>query len=332
MDPIATDQLDNNTLGTGNQAVFIAKVLAITAASILLLAVICCIYSGAARRQARLEHAALQGRSSVGNENEAHEAGRRTPDAAPAYSTTSPLGPLSPEIVNAISSASVERRQSIVTSILSSSRSQRYRLDTSSMDLRVGTAQSSMISSIEEVPPIHSLGTSPRSSLNSDWPYEDIAGQGRVRGIDEPLWVTRESHDIEADSIAHMHQAPPSYDPSWWTAWHAHHHHTIQNRYRPPLGQEAGQPLSRSQQLVLTASHRRTESLSSPLGGNPLQLSLAYRRGLLRRAAWPASGRSLSWTGEPIAHSYTPTRMSFHTSSDNSNQLEAVSSHSVEDS
>ena len=179
----------------------------------LVFAFVCCFCSNAARRRSPLGPAAFQESFSMPNEEEIADPGLQTPDAVPAYSTTSPSGPLSPEMVDAISRTSIEFRQSLAISILSSSNSLQHRQGSASMEIQVGTAQSSMVSSIDDFVPLHSLSDSPRSSMNSERPFEDSDEADIYRFDTSP----RSSQDSRSGSTHPAGQAPPTYDPTWRT-------------------------------------------------------------------------------------------------------------------
>ncbi|GJJ68542.1 hypothetical protein EMPS_00888 [Entomortierella parvispora] len=158
---------------TSSRALFIAEILAGAAAALLVVAVICCLCSGAARKRTTQLERDGQG-ATLTYVDGILETGRQTPDVAPAYSTSSPLGPISPEVIDALSRVSIECRQSFVASILSSNSLQQQ--------LAEGTHSSSQISMVSslaenyESPHLHthphafapvgviSNSTSPRSS------------------------------------------------------------------------------------------------------------------------------------------------------------------------
>lgn len=270
------------------------------------MAFVCCLCSGAFRKQARRASAAFQDPFAI---RPGSWSGRQTPDAVPAYSTTPPLGPLSPEVVDAISQTSVELRQSFAISILSSSSctSPRYGLGTTTLEARGGTPQASSISVSEDPVPPLLLSESLQSSTNTG------TEQGRHQ-------LSHYQHDPRHPLTlpAGEQQAPPSYDPSWMAAVLEESQDHSQRRSRRANNNQLFAPLSRIaqesrfglgsqrasssrvQQLFTMGSHRRTESLHAPQERMPIQHSLFHPRRLGARGEGSTSRRSQTWTGEPI--------------------------------
>ncbi|KAG0022011.1 hypothetical protein BGZ80_001240 [Entomortierella chlamydospora] len=303
--------------------------------------------TGATRRRS----ATLTDPFSVRIEEDMQSTGRQTPDAAPAYSATSPLGPLSPAIVDAISSASIEYRQSLAMSILSSTQSLSYHPDSPSIGVRAGTAQSSVVSSIDEFAPIHLLGSSPRSSVTSDWPLED-AGETEVTEASSSTGVSNDPNGLLARPIE---PNPPTYDPAWRSSLPLSQRLHTRDRIRsiqsysdqtsPRLfvgreasqslelhqgsrrgqlpgqisrlmqDQEPGQHHNRNEHLHASTSHRRTESFNSSRGVQGRRPP-AHRRGLTMNTNLSTSRRTLSWTGNMIAFNPSRSRTSSHASHD----------------
>ncbi|KAF9401353.1 hypothetical protein BGX21_001948 [Mortierella sp. AD011] len=291
--------------------------------------------TGATRRRS----ATLTDPFSVRIEEDMQSTGRQTPDAVPAYSATSPLGPLSPAIVDAISSASIEYRQSLAMSILSSAQSLSYHPDSPSIGVRAGTAQSSIVSSIDEFAPIHLLGSSPRSSATNDRPLEGT----RETDVTEASSSTGVSNDSNGLLARPIELNPPTYDPAWRSSLPLSQRLHTRDRIRsiqsysdqtPPrlfVGREAsqlpsqisrlmqdqepGQHHNRNEHLHASTSHRRTESFNSSRGVQDRR-SPAHRRGLTMNTNLSTSRRTLSWTGNMIAFNPSRSRTSSRASHD----------------
>ncbi|KAI8597621.1 hypothetical protein EDD21DRAFT_384999 [Dissophora ornata] len=312
------------------RAMFIAEVLAGCAAIILLVAFVCCICSSTARNRPQLDQGTLEDVYTAPDAEELDNSRRQLPDAAPAYSTMPPLGPLSPEVVDAISRVSVERRQSLAISLLSSSRSFHHRTDSSSIDIGDGATQSSVVSSFVNLPPLHSLNTSPRSSVNSERLAENPADELHHDSLDRAPGSSQGPYIITSTRpIEQLQQVPPSYDPAWRTASHMTQEHSRQPRIRSlqifgnqsPFmtrhgqGHGTGQRHDRNQHLLVSLPHRRTESLSGPSAQRALRYPSTRPRGLTLYPQWSTSGRSQSWTGEAVSFGYARSRNSSWTSS-----------------
>ncbi|KAF9207233.1 hypothetical protein BGZ49_000902 [Haplosporangium sp. Z 27] len=343
---------DHSTINAaGQSSLSIAEILAGCAAAILVIAFICCFCSrDAQRRRSRLNQVTIFNPLSVRSGHETNSTGRQTPDAVPVYTATSPLGPLSPEIVDAISRTSVEYRQTIAISILSLNQS--FSHPTSPIGIRDGAAQSSVVSSIDEFAPVHLPDDSPRSSVMNDWSYEDTTDSDIIGSSSMPRFRLGPSvfpaHRIEP--------TPPSYDPTWRPALPLSQSLRIRDRvhciqscgdgrsprllpgrevsqaldqvsgqgpipiqiYRLMQDHGPGQRYSRDQHLQSITSHRRAESFNSftsqlnILGYN----SPSHIRGMTMTPDLSTSRRPLSWTGNTIAIDSNHSSTSSHTSHD----------------
>lgn len=251
------------------------------------------------------------------------ETGRQTPDAAPAYSTTSPLGPLSPEVVDAISRVSADCRHSLVVSILSSAQS------IHSPQIQIGSRQPSNISSIDidsprlllGSPSIRSTATSIRSSMTIERPSWDatreVSENGDLYGLHTSAWLShhRTASNPPANLIEQIRQAPPSYDPAWRESLHipphrSRHHRPLRNtreRSTPliQLNQEYTYgPEATREGLAAPVQpwpHRRTESFNTPSHGMPAHMfTSSHQRGPPGERLRSSSRRSISWTGAVI--------------------------------
>ncbi|KAK3843173.1 MAG: hypothetical protein J3R72DRAFT_120614 [Linnemannia gamsii] len=323
MDSAIIDQPNDIAIGhtTTSKALFIAEILAGCAAATLAIAIVCCFCSRAARR--RLQHGSITGQDPFPIlTGEMRESGRQTPDAAPAYSSTSPLGPLSPEVVDAISRVSADCRHSLVVSILSSAQSIR--------SPHMQSRQPSNISSIDIEPPrlllgspsIRSTATSIRSSTATERPSWDSSREardsGEFHGIHAGPWFPhhRASSNPPGNLIEQMRQSPPSYDPAWRESLHIPPH---RGRHRPlrntrdrstPLiqldqeytyGPEATRDgLYPDATPVQAWPHRRTGSFNTPHGMPAHMFTPSHQRGPPVEPLRTSSRRSISWTGAII--------------------------------
>ncbi|KAF9149910.1 hypothetical protein BG015_008281 [Linnemannia schmuckeri] len=325
MDSALIDQPNDITIGrtSTSKALFIAEILAGCAAAILVIAIVCCFCSRAARRRFQHGSIAEQDPFPLPNGGEMRETGRQTPDAAPAYSTTSPLGPLSPEVVDAISRVSADCRHSLVVSILSSAQS------IHSPQIQIGSRQPSNISSIDiesprlllGSPSIRSTAASVRSSMTNErlsWDATREASEnGDLHRVRTSPWLShhRTASNPPANLIEQIRQAPPSYDPAWRESLHipphrGRHHRPLRNsrdRSTPliQLDQEYtyGPEATREELIVPVQAwpHRRTGSFNTPSHGMPAHMfTSTYQRGPPGEPLRSSSRRSISWTGAII--------------------------------
>ncbi|KAF9430117.1 hypothetical protein BGZ76_000963 [Entomortierella beljakovae] len=323
-------------------ALYIAEVLAGCAACIVVVACICCFYSGAARRRFRQEQVNLVDSYPIRRRDDENSTGRRTPDAAPAYSATSPLGPLSPEMVDAISSASAEYRQSLVISLLSSN--QTNVPDSPSIGVGAITAQHSSASSIDEYIPIHLLGSPPRSQMTNDWSYED-AGEPDANESNSSPMFSRELSSLPPRLTV---QTPPSYNTTCRHVptfpqrlftrsrnrsnqscndqplrYHSRDNsQSVEMFQGPEIGQWQNQTLRlgpnqgsaqrcpRNQSLLSFGSHRHTGSLNTPMIQPDIHnyCSQVHPRGLVMNPGLTVARRPLSWTGSQPTISFNRVR------------------------
>ncbi|KAG9322313.1 hypothetical protein KVV02_001605 [Mortierella alpina] len=238
------DTVVHITATSNSRALFIAEVLAGCAAAILLMVIVCCFCSGAARRRSHRDQASVRDLFSLRRGSEVSETGRQTPDAAPAYSTTSPLGPLSPEVVEAISRASIDRRHSLVVSILSSSNSLQNQLGSATSGIQIGSGLPSMASTfIPDLPlpigalSVRSQSTSPRSSMTAERPSRDGGDGGEEQHLTGSSSSPRSrpgrlSTGSPLPFMHHMQRDPPSYDPNWRSSLQLPTHHTYDHLHR----------------------------------------------------------------------------------------------------
>ncbi|KAK5828256.1 hypothetical protein F5H01DRAFT_327659 [Linnemannia elongata] len=328
MDSGPMDQPNDFAIGrtstSTSRALFIAEILAGCAAAVLVIAIVCCFCSRAARR--RLQHSSMAGQDPfpLPNSGEMRETGRQTPDAAPAYSTTSPLGPLSPEVVDAISRVSADCRHSLVVSILSSAQS------IHSPQIQIGSRQPSNISSIDidsprlllESPSIRSTATSIRSFMTNERPSWDATREtsenGDLYGVHTSPWLShhRTASNPPANLIEQIRQAPPSYDPAWRESLHipphrGRHHRSLRStrdRSTPliQLDQEYTYGPEATREGLAGAAvqpwpHRRTGSFNTPSHGMPAHMfASSHQRGSPGEPLRSSSRRSISWTGAII--------------------------------
>ncbi|KAF9426900.1 hypothetical protein BGZ94_005821 [Podila epigama] len=319
-----------------SKAMFIAEILAGCAAMIMAISIVCCFCSGAARRRAR--HGGSQQTryllSSPTNQ-EMLENGRQTPDfVAPAYTTSSPIGPLSPEVVDAISRVSIECRHSLVISILSSDSSfcqqqqqlQQLQLnsgqrDSDSIMTQLQSGASSMVGqqnyqdsdagrngcATTLSPPGSVLGESIHETINTmDTTYDPTIMGSPTQA--RPLISL-------SDLTALPNVPPPSYDPRWrTTSLTGSASPTSARRHLRPIPLNATQNHSRNRLSLSSIPDRH--SLDSPASARTRQQhqqqqqqqqqqpSMSSGHSTTRcwdpKVHWKPSGRSISWTGAII--------------------------------
>lgn len=254
------------------------------------------MYGGATRSQFLLH-----------TDQEMLENGRQTPEVAPAYTTSSPLGPLSPEVVDAISRVSVECRHSVVISILSSGSSfhqQHQRNDSDSIDTQIRSGASSTAGQqydsdaqsgrLSVDTPGHTIAISPAGSAVGD-SFSDSISRG------EPNTTNQARPLMSLSDLAILpNLPPPSYDLTWRATSLNGSSYSGRRHLRPVSSIQEPQGHSRNR-LSLSAipdrQHRqRQQNSSPPHSRSPLS------RDLMQDVNWVSSSsrRSISWTGTMI--------------------------------
>lgn len=259
--------------------------------------------------------------------------GRQTPEVAPAYTTSSPLGPLSPEVVDAISRVSVECRHSVVISILSSSSSfhqQHQRNDSDSIDAQIRSGASSIIgqhydsdthpgrTSVER--PGYTIAISPTGSGIGDSFSETIS-----RG--EPNTTNQARPLMSLSDLAMLpNLPPPSYDPTWRATSLNGSPYSVRRHLRPVNSISESQSHGRNRLSLSAIPDRRTEATRQQhsqrhQNSSPPPTRSPLSRDLMQDINWASSPsrRSITWTGTVIRLSsvagFSHSRSSSRTSS-----------------
>lgn len=277
------------------------------------IAIICCFCSSAARRR-NIYGGATRSQFLLQTDQEMLENGRQTPEVAPAYTTSSPLGPLSPEVVDAISRVSAECRHSLVISILSSSSSlhqQHQRNDSNSIDAQIRSGASSIIGQQ------YDSDTQPgRLSVETPGYNIIISPTGSVVGDTSNDSLPREEHNTTnqarplmslADLTILPNLPPPSYDPMWRTTSLNGSPYSGRRHLRPVSNIQESQGHGRNRLSLSAIPDRRTEATRQQhsqrhQNSSPPPTRSPLSRDLMQDINWASSSsrRSISWTGTMI--------------------------------
>ncbi|KAG0085680.1 hypothetical protein BGZ92_008799 [Podila epicladia] len=295
------------------------------------IAIVCCFCSSAARRR-NMYGGATRSQFLLHTDQEMLENGRQTPEVAPAYTTSSPLGPLSPEVVDAISRVSIECRHSLVISILSSGSSfpqQHQRNDSDSIDTQIRSGASSIIAQQHDPDaqpgrlsvdtPGHPIAISPAGSVVGDSFSESIS-----RG--EPNTTNQARPLMSLSDLANLpNLPPPSYDPTWRATSLNGSSYNARRHLRPVSNIQESQSHSRNRLSLSAMPDRRTEAIRQQhsqhhQNSSPPPTRSPLSRDLAQDVNWASSSsrRSISWTGTMIrlggvagfSHSRTSSRTS----------------------
>ncbi|KAI9238715.1 hypothetical protein MVEG_05240 [Podila verticillata NRRL 6337] len=312
MDSATLESPNDISIGTNSKALFIAEVLAGCAAVVMGIAIVCCFCSSAARRRSMYGDS-TRSQFLLQTDQEMLE-GRQTPEVAPAYTTSSPVGPLSPEVVDAISRASVECRHSLVISILSSSSSfhqQHQRNDSDSIDTQIRSGASSIIgqqydsdmhpgrTSVER--PEYTITISPAGSVIGD-SFSETISRGELNTTNQARPLMSLSDLAMLPSLP-----PPLYDPTWRTTSLNGAPYSRRRHLRPVNSISESQGHGRNRLSLSAIPDRRTEAtrqqhIQRHQNSSPPPTRSPLSRDMMRDINWTSSPsrRSISWTGTMI--------------------------------